>query len=295
MTDSTATVNFAATIIRTASVSGRVTIAGDPMKDVTVTLTGDHAPDDNSRMTGDYGMYEFDDLRKGDYTLTISGYDAVDYHFEPTPESFALELGGSATKNFTGKALRTATVMGYVTVENAPLPGIDVTLIKGVGTSGVIVGAKATGETGGYTFGPLLAGDYQVSIAGYADEHDFAAGDMQVTAVMTDSTATVNFAATIIRTASVSGRVTIAGDPMKDVTVTLTGDHAPDDNSRMTGDYGMYEFDDLRKGDYTLTISGYDAVDYHFEPTPESFALELGGSVTKNFTGKALRTATVMG
>ena len=265
------------------------------MKDVTVTLTGDHAPDDNSRMTGDYGMYEFDDLRKGDYTLTISGYDAVDYHFEPTPESFALELGGSAIKNFTGKALRTATVMGYVTVENAPLPGIDVTLIKGVGTSGEIVGAMPTGETGGYTFGPLLAGDYQVSIAGYADEHDFAAGDMQVTAVMTDSTATVNFAATIIRTASVSGRVTIAGDPMKDVTVTLTGDHAPDDNSRMTGDYGMYEVDDLRKGDYTLTISGYDAVDYHFEPTPESFALELGGSATKNFTGKALRTATVMG
>ena len=285
-------VAFQGELLRTAGVSGRVSVGGMGIPGVTVTLTGEEDRDpENTNADGQFG---FTGLAAGDYTLTISGYNAVEYAFEPTRE-FELELDESEIENFTGRALRTATVMGYVTVEDAPLPGIDVTLIKGVGTSGEIVGAKATGETGGYTFGPLLAGDYQVRIGEYDDEYDFAAGDMQVTAVMTDSTATVNFAATIIRTASVSGRVTIAGDPMKDVTVTLTGDHAPDDNSRMTGDYGMYEFDDLRKGDYTLTISGYDAVDYHFEPTGESFALELGGSAIKNFTGKALRTATVMG
>ena len=285
-------VAFQGELLRTAGVSGRVSVNEMGIPGVTVTLTGEEDRDpENTNADGQFG---FTGLAAGDYTLTISGYDAVEYHFEPTRE-FELELDESAIKNFTGRALRTAGVMGYVTVEGAPLPGIDVTLIKGVGTSGEIVGAMATGDNGGYTFGPLLAGAYQVSIAGYADEHDFAAGDMQGTAVMTDSTATVNFAATIIRTAMVSGRVTIAGDPMKDVTVTLTGDHAPDDNSRMTGDYGMYEFDDLRKGDYTLTISGYDAVDYEFEPTRESFALELGGEETKNFTGKALRTATVMG
>ena len=285
-------VAFQGELLRTAGVSGRVSVNEMGIPGVTVTLTGEE--DREPETTNADGQFGFTGLAAGDYTLTISGYDAVEYAFEPTRE-FELELDESAIKNFTGRALRTAGVMGYVTVEGAPLPGIDVTLTKGVGTSGEIVGAMATGETGGYTFGPLLAGAYQVSIAGYADEHDFAAGDMQGTAVMTDSTATVNFAATINRTAMVSGRVTIAGDPMKDVTVTLTGDHAPDDNSRMTGDYGMYEFDDLRKGDYTLTISGYDAVDYEFEPTRESFALELGGEETKNFTGKALRTATVMG
>ena len=297
MTDSTATVNFAATIIRTAMVSGRVTIAGDPMKDVTVTLTGDHAPDDNSRMTGDYGMYEFDDLRKGDYTLTISGYDAVDYEFEPTRESFALELGGEETKNFTGKALRTATVMGYVTVEDAPLPGIGVTLIKVVSaTSGEIVGAKATGADGGYTFGPLLAGAYQVRIAGYDDEHDFAAGDMQGTAVMTDSTATVNFAATIIRTAMVSGMVTIDGEAMKDIEVTLTGKHAPDDNSRMTDDDGMYEFDELRKGAYTVTMTNPDTAKYSF-PAPETpVNLSVGQPQPGiSFAGTRLKRASISG
>ena len=297
MTDSTATVNFAATIIRTAMVSGRVTIAGDPMKDVTVTLTGDHAPDDNSRMTGDYGMYEFDDLRKGDYTLTISGYDAVDYHFEPTRESFALELGGEETKNFTGKALRTATVMGSVTVEDAPLPGIGVTLIKVVSaTSGEIVGAKATGADGGYTFGPLLAGAYQVRIAGYADEHDFAAGDMQVTAVMTDSTATVNFAATIIRTASVSGMVTIDGEAMKDVTVTISGEHAPADSSMMTGDDGTYSFGELRKGDYTVTMTNPDDNAYSFPTVAQPVNLGVGQEQPGiSFAGTRLKRASISG
>ena len=296
MTDSTATVNFAATIIRTASVSGRVTIAGDPMKDVTVTLTGDNAPDDNSRMTGDYGMYEFDDLRKGDYTLTISGYDAVDYHFEPTRESFALELGGSAIKNFTGKALRTATVMGYVTVEEAPLPGIDVTLIMVVGTSGEIVDAKATGDNGGYTFGPLLAGAYQVRIGEYDDEYDFAAGDMQVTAVMTDSTATVNFAATIIRTAMVSGMVTIDGEAMKDIEVTLTGEHAPDDNSKMTGVDGSYSFDELRKGDYTVTMTNPDGNAYSFPTVATPVNLGVGQEQPGiSFAGTRLKRASISG
>ena len=297
MTDSTATVNFAATIIRTASVSGRVTIAGDPMKDVTVTLTGDHAPDDNSRMTGDYGMYEFDDLRKGDYTLTISGYDAVDYHFEPTGESFALELGGSAIKNFTGKALRTATVMGYVTVENAPLPGIGVTLIMVTGaTSGEIVGAMATGDNGGYTFGPLLAGAYQVRIGEYDDEYDFAAGDMQVTAVMTDSTATVNFAATIIRTAMVSGMVTIDGEAMKDIEVTLTGEHAPDDNSKMTGVDGSYSFDELRKGAYTVTMTNPDDNAYSFPTVATPVNLGVGQEQPGiSFAGTRLKRASISG
>ena len=297
MTDSTATVNFAATIIRTASVSGRVTIDGDPMKDVTVTLTGDHAPDDNSRMTGDYGMYEFDDLRKGDYTLTISGYDAVDYHFEPTRESFALELGGSEIKNFTGKALRTATVMGYVTVENAPLPGIGVTLIMVTGaTSGEIVGAMATGADGGYTFGPLLAGAYQVRIGEYDDEYDFAAGDMQVTAVMTDSTATVNFAATIIRTAMVSGMVTIDGEAMKDIEVTLTGDHAPDDNSKMTGVDGSYSFDELRKGDYTVTMTNPDGNAYSFPTVATPVNLGVGQEQPGiSFAGTRLKRASISG
>ena len=188
------------------------------MPGVMVTLTGE---EDREMETDADGQFGFTGLAAGDYTLTISGYDAVEYAFEPTRE-FALELDQSSIMNFTGSSLRTAGVMGYVTVEGEGLAGVAVTLIKVVSAnSGEIVGAMATGADGGYAFGPLLAGVYRVDIAGYDDEHDFAAGTTWTGPVATDETAMASFAATIIRTAMVSGMVMIDGDPMKDVTVTI--------------------------------------------------------------------------
>ena len=286
-------VAFQGELLRTAGVSGRVSVDGMGIPGVTVTLTGEE--DREPQNTNADGQFGFSGLAAGDYTLTISGYDAVEYAFEPTRE-FALELDGAEIMNFTGKALRTATVMGYVTVEDAPLPGIAVTLIKVVGTSGEIVGAVPTGDKGGYTFGPLLAGAYQVRIAGYADEHDFAAGDMQGATVMTDSTATVNFAATIIRTASVSGMVTIDGEAMKDVTVTISGEHAPADSSMMTGDDGSYSFGGLRKGDYTVTMTNPDDNAYSFPTVATPVNLGVGQAQPGiSFAGTRLKRASISG
>ena len=384
-TDGTTAADFAATIIRTAGVSGMVTVDDAPMAGIEVTLAGDHAPDDNTMMTGDDGMYSFGGLRKGDYTVSIRNPDATTYSFPMTSQSVNLSVGqeqdgisfagamlrtagvsgqvhvggtgmagitvtlsgeqsGEATTdadgqynfsglaegdytitisgwdeveyafeasqdvtlahnesksgvNFEGRALRTAHIMGYVTVEGDALPGIAVTLIRVVtANSGEVMGATATGEMGGYSFGPLLAGAYQVMIAGYADEHDFAAGTTQTTAVMTDSTATVNFAATIIRTASVSGMVTIDGDPMEGVEVTIAGDHAPDDNTMMTDADGMYTFGGLRKGDYTVSITNPDATTYSFPGTSQALNLSVGQEQTGiSFAGTRLRQASISG
>ena len=382
-TDGTASVDFAATIIRTAGVSGMVTVDGEAMADIEVTLTGEHAPDDNTMMTGDDGGYAFADLRKGDYTvsianpdeevysfpnaslpvnlsvgqeqgglnfagarlstasisgrvhvngtglanvtvtltgedpvmtdadgqygfsalaagdytLTISEWDDVEYHFDPTMD---ITLGQGETMrgvNFAGRPLRTATVMGSVTVEEAPLAGIAVTLIKVVSTnSGEILGARTTDDDGGYSFGPLLAGAYQVMIAGYDDEHDFADGTTRPAAVDTDGTATVNFAATIIRTAGVSGMVTVDGEAMAGVEVTLAGDHAPDDNTRMTGDDGGYGFGGLRKGDYTVSIENPDADAYSFPNTSKPVNLSVGQEQPGiSFAGARLYQASISG
>ena len=389
-TDGTATVDFAATIIRTAGVSGKVEVEGEALADVEVTLTGEHAPEDNTMETGDDGMYEFGGLRKGDYTVsitklpnadaynfpsmsrdvnlsvgqdqpgisfqgelvrsagvsgrvhvdgnglagvtvtldgpdshdpettdangqygfsglaagdytvTISGWDEVEYRFEPTME-ITLELDESMSGvNFAGRALRTATVMGYVTVEGDALPGVAVTLIKVTGqTSGEVLGAMATDEDGGYSFGPLLAGAYQVRIddnSADADEHDFADGTTRTTAVDTDGTASVDFAATIIRTAGVSGMVTVDGEAMVGVEVTLAGDHAPDDNTMMTGDDGGYGFGGLRKGDYTVSIENPDADAYSFPNTSQSLNLSVGQEQTGfSFAGARLRQASISG
>ena len=382
-TDGTATVNFAATIIRTAGVSGKVEVEGEALADVEVTLTGEHAPEDNTMETGDDGMYEFGDLRKGDYTVsitklpnadaynfpsmsrdvnlsvgqdqpgisfagelvrsagvsgrvhvdgnglagvtvtldgpdshdpettdangqygfsglaagdytvTISGWDEVEYRFEPTME-ISLELDESMSgANFAGRALRTATVMGYVTVEGEALADVEVTL---TGEHAPEDNTMETGDDGGYSFGPLLAGAYRVMIAGYDDEHDFAAVD-QTTAVDTDSTATVDFAATIIRTAGVSGMVTVDGDAMAGVEVTLGGDHAPEDNTMTTGDDGMYEFSGLRKGDYTVTMENPDDNLYNF-PSTERGPVNLSvGQMQEDisFAGTSLRRGSISG
>ena len=75
-----------------------------------------------------------------------------------------------------GKALRTGTIMGSVTDEDGGIEGIAVTLIRVISaTSGEVMGSDATDDDGNYSFGPLLAGGYQVTIAGYDDEHDFGA------------------------------------------------------------------------------------------------------------------------
>ncbi len=285
---------FQGELLRTAGVSGRVHVDGMGLGGVTVTLTGEESREANTDADGQYG---FSGLAAGDYTVTISGWDEVEYHFEPAME-ITLELDESMSGvNFSGKALRTATVMGYVTVEGDALPGIAVTLIRVVSAnSGEVMGTMATDEDGGYSFGPLLAGAYQVRIAGYADEHAFADGTTQTTAVMTDGTATVNFAATIIRTASVSGMVTVDGEAMAGVEVTLSGDHAGDDNTMMTGDDGGYSFGGLRKGDYTVSIANPDADAYSFPSTSQSLNLSVGQEQTGiSFAGAQLRQASISG
>ncbi len=290
----TAEVAFQGELLRTGGVSGRVHVGGMGLAGVTVTMTGEES---REGMTDADGQYGFSGLAAGDYTLTISGWDEVEYAFEPTQE-IELELDESMSGvNFAGRALRTATVKGYVTVEGDALPGIAVTLIRVVSAnSGEILGAAATGENGGYSFGPLLGGAYQVMIAGYTDEHDFAAGTTQTTMVMTDSTATVNFAATIIRTASVSGMVTVDGEAMADVEVTLAGDHAPDDNTMMTDDDGGYSFDGLRKGDYTVSIENPDEDTYSFPSTSQALNLSVGQEQSGiSFAGARLLQASISG
>ena len=288
-------VAFQGTLLRTAGVSGRVSVDNVGMPGVMVMLTGE---EDREMDTNADGQFGFTGLAEGDYTLTISGYDAVEYAFEPTRD-LTLALDESSIENFTGSSLRTAGVMGYVTVEGEGLAGVEVTLIKVVSAnSGEIVGGRLTGTDGGYAFEDLLAGVYRVDIAGYDDEHDFAAGTTWTGPVATDETAMADFMATIIRTAMVSGMVMIDGDPMKDVTVTIDGDHAPasPDNSMMTGDDGTYEFGGLRKGDYTVTMTNPDDNAYSF-PTVET-PVNLGVGQAQpgiSFAGTRLKRASISG
>ena len=288
----TAEVAFDGILLRTAGVSGRVTIDGDAMSGLTVKLAGE---EDRSGMTDGNGQYAFSGLAAGDYTLTLSGYDTDEYEFDPSMMDIELELDEAAIHNFMGRSLRTVVIMGTVSAEGDALMNVGVTLIKVLGaTTGEVLGATMTDEDGGYMFDELLAGVYRVDLGETDDEYDFATKTRQG-AVATDETAMWDFDADIIRTASVGGEVTLDGDPMGEVMVMLTGDHDTDKEME-TGSDGMYMFDGLRKGSYTVSIENPDEDTYDFPTTSRSVSLSVGQEQDDiSFAGSMLRRASISG
>ena len=289
----TASVPFEGTALRTAAIMGAATIEGAGLEGVTVSLSGED--EDRSVVTNAAGEYAFDRLRAGDYSVAISGYDEDEYEFDAS-QDIAIELGQSRIANFEGRSLRTVVVMGTVSVEGEALARVSVTLIRVLGASSEeIVGSKETGEDGGYLFDQLLAGSYRVEIAGFNDEHDFAATSWQG-AVATDETAVADFDATIIRSASVSGSVTVDGEGLAGIIVTLAGDHALENNAMETGADGGYAFEGLRRGSYTVTITNPDEDMYEFATTSLAVSLSVGqvqGDLS--FEGALLRQANISG
>ncbi len=288
----TAEVAFDGILLRTAGVSGRVTIDGEPMSGLTVKLGGE---EDRSDMTDSNGQYAFSGLAAGDYTLTLSGYDTDEYKFDPSMMDIELELDEAAIHNFMGRSLRTVAVMGTVSAEGDALMNVGVTLIKVLGaTTGQVLGATMTDEDGGYMFDELLAGVYRIELGETDDEYDFATKSRQGS-VATDDTATWNFDADIIRTASVGGEVTVDGEGMGGVMVMLTGDHDTDEEME-TGSDGMYMFDGLRKGSYTVTIENPDDDTYDFPTTSRSVSLSVAQEQDDvSFAGSMLRRASISG
>ena len=287
----TADVAFDGILLRTAGVSGRVTVDGEAMSGLTVTLSGE---EDRTGMTNSGGQYAFSGLAAGDYTIAVSGYDEDEYEFDADMD-VELELDEAAIANFAGRSLRTVVIMGTVSAEGDGIAGISVTLTKVLSAnSGEVLGATATDADGGYMFDELLAGTYRIDISGFDNEFDFAT-TFRLGAVDTDETAMWDFPATIIRTASVSGMVTVDGDGMADVMVMLSGDHGTDMDMETASD-GGYAFEGLRKGSYTVSITNPDADMYDFPTTSRMVSLAVGqaqGDVS--FAGSMLRRASISG
>jgi len=288
----TADVAFDGILLRTAGVSGRVTVDDEPMGGWTVTLSGEE--DRPGVKTNANGQYGFSGLAAGDYTISLSGYDTDEYEFDAIMD-LELELDEAAIANFEGRSLRTVVVMGTVSAEGDGLEGVDVTLIKVIGSNtGEVLDGGMTDEDGGYMFDELLAGVYRIELGETDEEYDFDT-KTRMGKVETDETATWDFDADIIRTASVGGMVTVDGDGMEDVMVMLTGDH--DTEMEMeTGSNGGYMFEGLRKGDYTVSIENPDEDMYDFPTTSRMVNLDVGQEQEDvSFAGSMLRRASISG
>lgn len=208
---------------------------GDPISGVTVTLSGDA---DSSVVTGVDGAFLFEDLSKGDYTVTPSRASFV---FTPASRSVTQLAEDTALDSFEG--------VGSIYIISGTITGDEVENVT-VTLSGDDNDEVITGADGTYSFSGLADGDYTVTPS--LDGYGFTPAATNVTINNADQTGKDFVSALLVY--DISGAIT--GDEVEGVTVALTGDSS---DSVVTGVGGTFTFADLPPGDYTLTptLAGY--------------------------------------
>ena len=270
-----------------SSEPGTVTVENMGLPGVTVQLTGVSSA---SAVTDDNGQYAFTGLRMGNYSVEISGFDSNEVGFSSTAASVTVGVGESKIVSFDGTYLRTAGIMGRVSVEGAGLEGVTVSLSGGPDATDMTTETDAAGQ---YSFAKLRAGDYAVGISGYnTDDYEFEATSKNVTVALGE-TANVPFEGVLLRTAGISGRVSVEGMGLEGIAVTLSMADA-EDKTAMTDAGGLYAFAGLAAGDYTVGIMVESAA-YVFETMSMDVTVGDDETAIVNFEGAHARTASVSG
>ncbi len=192
--------------------------------------------------------------------------------------------GDSSSPTDPAPAPVQGTIRGTVSVEGNGLAGIQVSV------SGAASGNATTNASGSFQFNGAPAGSYVVQLSNLPDDVTFSQTSQSVTISAQAPEAVLTFQGEHLRTASISGRVTVGGTGAEGVGVTLSGDGAAETR---TDGAGQYAFSDLSAGSYTVTLS--DAPQgLEFADPSRTVTLAAGATVTVDFTGAAGATATVI-
>ena len=267
---------------------GSVTVENMGLPGVAVTLSGVSGA---TAVTDDSGQYAFTGLRMGNYSVEISGFDNDEIGFSSTAAAVAVGVGESKIISFDGTYLRTAGIIGTVSVEGEGLEGVNVSLSGGPDN---VSETTTTDVAGQYSFAKLRAGDYAVGISGYdTDDFEFEVTSQSVTVALGE-TANVPFEGVLLRTSGVSGRVSVEGVGLPDVMVTLSMADAEDMTATTDGG-GLYAFSGLAAGDYTVSIARSDEqmAAYVFESTSEDVTVADDQTAIVNFDADHAATASV--
>ena len=270
------TVNFDGTYVRTSAILGSVSAGGMGLAGVKVDIGS------SSVNTDANGQFAFSGLRAGSYTVTISGFDAGQYTFASATSTVVVGVGESKVASFTGTLLATAKIMGSVKIDGAAAVGVTATL-----SSGAVATTDAAGD---YSFSNLTAGNYTVTISGFAADAQFESVAKPVVITSAGSTVTANFTGAFIKTSVIQGTVKVDGTGLAGVKVTLN-----DGTTMNTGADGSYAFAALRGGTYTVTISGWDATLYSFATPSMDKTVATGESAIADFAGAYVATAKISG
>ena len=277
------------------TISGTVTIEGTAASGITATLSSGA-----TTTTGSGGSFAFSGVEAGTYTVTISGFPE-DATFAQVTQSATIATDGQNVQlNFAGEYIRSSAVVGNVVAADAMMSGGDGQPETLVGVTVTLGGEHAMGETmetaedGGFAFTGLRAGTYTVTISDFPEDVSFETVSLEIE-VDVGEVGSADFTGHFIRTSAVEGQVVIEGEGLAGVTVTLSGGPADESYTMMTDADGMYRFEELRPGDYTVSISDFDTRDYEFAATSQDVSVDLDETGTVSFTGVLLRTSGIAG
>ncbi len=279
------TVNFPGTYIRTSSIVGTVSVEDDGLAGITVGLSG---VAESETLTDAGGQYAFTGLRAGNYTIEITGFDDEDVAFGSTSSSAAVGVGESKVVSFEGTYVRTSGIVGQVTADEQPQESVTVSL-QGRGENR----SMTTNSAGQYAFTGLRAGNYTVEITGFDDEDVAFGSTSSSAAVGVGESKVVSFEGTYVRTSGIVGQVTADEQPQEGITVSLQG--RGENRTVSTNSAGQFSFEQLRRGDYSVVISGYNTDHVSFDETSQSVTVAYGETANVPFEGILLRTAGIEG
>jgi len=176
----------------------------------------------------------------------------------------------------------TGTISGVVTIEGTAASGVSVALSSGQ--------TATTDASGSYSFTGVSAGAYTVSISGLPSDATFSSTSKAATISSAGQVVTVNFDGSFVRTSAILGSVAAGGSALEGVTVSIGGG-----NTTTTDSNGQYAFTGLRAGEYTVSISGFDANQFTFPSTSQTTTLGVGESKSVSFSGQFVSTASISG
>ena len=198
------------------------------------------------------------------------------------------------------KLVAVATLLGIPLITACAPPIGSITgkvMVEGTGIASVLVtlntGAHATTAADGvFRFDGVEPGAYSVRISNFPPDAGFPARSANATVETDGQVVTVDFPGSWIRTSAIIGSVTVEGEGLSGVTVTVTGMGT---FRVLTDGNGLASFTNLRKGTYTIEISGFDTQDVEFEWTRSTHVVDLGESSVVNFEGTRVSASANMG
>lgn len=179
-------------------------------------------------------------------------------------------------------AAPTGTVIGQVTVEGAPLPGVLVSL------SGAAAQSTATGADGGFQFVSVPAGSHTLTLAGgIPNDVTFSRTTASVTITSAGQQVRADFPGEYLRTSSIRGRVLAVTqgsqpEPVEGIALGMTGLQQAADTTDASG---RYEFVALRPGEYTISL--LTTAGFAFDATSFTRTLTTGQNLQHDFVGAA--------